>query len=125
MTSRTRIIGSKRRSRESSCVASPPQLGGAPVTCARKHVACSLSLRQAATHTNPNAHDEEDTTTIEAITEEAVPAAILALVSPESCADAGPVRLDHAHRARQLRSGSRSEERRVGKECRSRWSPYH
>ena len=24
-----------------------------------------------------------------------------------------------------LRSSSRSEERRVGKECRSRWSPYH
>ena len=24
-----------------------------------------------------------------------------------------------------LRSLSRSEERRVGKECRSRWSPYH
>ena len=24
-----------------------------------------------------------------------------------------------------LRSGPRSEERRVGKECRSRWSPYH
>src|SRR6266536_957575 len=24
-----------------------------------------------------------------------------------------------------LRSGTRSEERRVGKECRSRWSPYH
>ena len=23
------------------------------------------------------------------------------------------------------RGGSRSEERRVGKECRSRWSPYH
>ena len=23
------------------------------------------------------------------------------------------------------RSGDRSEERRVGKECRSRWSPYH
>ena len=23
------------------------------------------------------------------------------------------------------RSGIRSEERRVGKECRSRWSPYH
>ena len=23
------------------------------------------------------------------------------------------------------RSGGRSEERRVGKECRSRWSPYH
>ena len=24
-----------------------------------------------------------------------------------------------------LPSGKRSEERRVGKECRSRWSPYH
>ena len=24
-----------------------------------------------------------------------------------------------------LRKGVRSEERRVGKECRSRWSPYH
>ena len=23
------------------------------------------------------------------------------------------------------RNGKRSEERRVGKECRSRWSPYH
>ena len=23
------------------------------------------------------------------------------------------------------KEGSRSEERRVGKECRSRWSPYH
>ena len=23
------------------------------------------------------------------------------------------------------REGARSEERRVGKECRSRWSPYH
>ena len=24
-----------------------------------------------------------------------------------------------------LKGGQRSEERRVGKECRSRWSPYH
>ena len=24
-----------------------------------------------------------------------------------------------------LKKGVRSEERRVGKECRSRWSPYH
>ena len=29
---------------------------------------------------------------------------------------------DHAH---DLVTGRRSEERRVGKECRSRWSPYH
>ena len=27
--------------------------------------------------------------------------------------------------ARVLIHGFRSEERRVGKECRSRWSPYH
>ena len=28
--------------------------------------------------------------------------------------------------AEELRmGGNRSEERRVGKECRSRWSPYH
>src|SRR5258705_12763696 len=26
---------------------------------------------------------------------------------------------------KQTRVGGRSEERRVGKECRSRWSPYH
>ena len=25
----------------------------------------------------------------------------------------------------ELKRGTRSEERRVGKECRSRWSPYH
>ena len=25
----------------------------------------------------------------------------------------------------ELNAGCRSEERRVGKECRSRWSPYH
>src|SRR3712207_9510862 len=30
----------------------------------------------------------------------------------------GPMALGHAN-------GQRSEERRVGKECRSRWSPYH
>ena len=30
---------------------------------------------------------------------------------------------DAGHRA--LFAGARSEERRVGKECRSRWSPYH
>src|SRR2546426_11787060 len=30
-----------------------------------------------------------------------------------------------AERGRQASSGKRSEERRVGKECRSRWSPYH
>ena len=33
-------------------------------------------------------------------------------------ADTGGFGLEHA-------GGARSEERRVGKECRSRWSPYH
>src|SRR2546429_9226793 len=31
----------------------------------------------------------------------------------------------NAERSLQGRIGLRSEERRVGKECRSRWSPYH
>ena len=31
--------------------------------------------------------------------------------------------LDRAYNATEL--ATRSEERRVGKECRSRWSPYH
>src|SRR2546430_15212038 len=38
----------------------------------------------------------------------------------------GPVNPDDPVVARSLRiSNDRSEERRVGKECRSRWSPYH
>src|SRR5258705_27259 len=32
---------------------------------------------------------------------------------------------DLGHVATEVPSGDRSEERRVGKECRSRWSPYH
>ena len=38
-------------------------------------------------------------------------------------------RLDHQRAIRESKQqnnkGQRSEERRVGKECRSRWSPYH
>ena len=32
---------------------------------------------------------------------------------------------DAYHGDRERKDGARSEERRVGKECRSRWSPYH
>ena len=32
---------------------------------------------------------------------------------------------DENNNADNLNLGIRSEERRVGKECRSRWSPYH
>src|SRR5258707_5956274 len=38
-------------------------------------------------------------------------------------AEAPPQNVDTFPRAR--RQADRSEERRVGKECRSRWSPYH
>src|SRR6202167_961884 len=34
-------------------------------------------------------------------------------------------RLSSAGGAREGRANARSEERRVGKECRSRWAPYH
>ena len=33
--------------------------------------------------------------------------------------------LDHYYPSQNTKFSSRSEERRVGKECRSRWSPYH
>src|SRR6185312_11445902 len=36
-----------------------------------------------------------------------------------------PLELLASDRPFSSRSPSRSEERRVGKECRSRWSPYH
>src|SRR3712207_9550970 len=32
---------------------------------------------------------------------------------------------EEAQQILEERTGGRSEERRVGKECRSRWSPYH
>jgi len=37
----------------------------------------------------------------------------------------GTVKADEEVRISARRAGTRSEERRVGKECRSRWSPYH
>ena len=36
-----------------------------------------------------------------------------------------PVSRNVAEALRQIKAAERSEERRVGKECRSRWSPYH
>ena len=33
--------------------------------------------------------------------------------------------MEHIHAMSVLELNERSEERRVGKECRSRWSPYH
>src|SRR2546422_4667838 len=39
--------------------------------------------------------------------------------------DRGGDLLDGSARLRRFQPDHRSEERRVGKECRSRWSPYH
>ena len=50
---------------------------------------------------------------------------------PELANLEAPERVKEIHReyleagAQILRTNTRSEERRVGKECRSRWSPYH
>ena len=39
--------------------------------------------------------------------------------------DMGPSAIRYAHLQKKLEDLGRSEERRIGKECRSRWSPYH
>src|SRR5438876_3524493 len=44
---------------------------------------------------------------------------------PESDSRVARVRARNPRRARQLEPKERSEERRVGKECRCRWLPYH
>ena len=50
-------------------------------------------------------------------------------ISSELCAKAKKLAKEMNYRpnpfAMSLRKNTRSEERRVGKECRSRWSPYH
>src|SRR3712207_8298323 len=48
------------------------------------------------------------------------PASLISLAARSTPANSGGPR-----KAREPVCGSRSEERRVGKECRSRWSPYH
>src|ERR1017187_1268217 len=45
--------------------------------------------------------------------------------SMNAAAGSGSTRLDEAKRGALEVLSHRSEERRVGKECRSRWSPYH
>jgi UTP--glucose-1-phosphate uridylyltransferase len=51
---------------------------------------------------------------------------ILFVISPEKQAIVKHFSVDHAlEEFLEGRGKLRSEERRVGKECRSRWSPYH
>src|SRR2546426_12530395 len=45
----------------------------------------------------------------------------LAVNQDQTCTDLA----HHAQRRQLVEVALRSEERRVGKECRSRWSPYH
>ena len=47
------------------------------------------------------------------------------ILSDEHAAHIWRERYDTVGRGENLTSVLRSEERRVGKECRSRWSPYH
>src|SRR2546422_11552509 len=47
------------------------------------------------------------------------------LAAEEERLEAEAARKAQEERERQERAEARSEERRVGKECRSRWSPYH
>src|SRR3712207_1192802 len=72
-------------------------------------------VKEVATKTNDIAGDGTTTATVlaQAIYREGV---------KNVTAGANPMRLQ---RGLQLGVERRSEERRVGKECRSRWSPYH
>src|SRR2546430_16755028 len=62
--------------------------------------------------------------------EQAIAAGVVGPLPPvleEQLADALAMRIPWLESVRFLKTGAeaRSEERRVGKECRSRWSPYH
>src|SRR3712207_7135298 len=49
----------------------------------------------------------------------------LPVSDPGAVVDGAPAGVAPAPAAFLVEEGDRSEERRVGKECRSRWSPYH
>src|SRR3712207_6879402 len=55
----------------------------------------------------------------------AEPAVVPFTEDPPDLADVGHARLEHRDTPAVRPERVRSEERRVGKECRSRWSPYH
>ena len=62
------------------------------------------------------------------IAEDAGACAVMALerVPADIRRDGGVARMSDPEMIREIQEAvSRSEERRVGKECRSRWSPYH
>src|SRR5260370_32248521 len=54
-----------------------------------------------------------------------VPGASVAIIDDGRVVWAGGFGLQEAGTSHSVTASTRSEERRVGKECRSRWSPYH
>ena len=52
-------------------------------------------------------------------------ALVLGHKNPDTDSIVSALSATYLYRARGIDAVSRSEERRVGKECRSRWSPYH
>ena len=48
-----------------------------------------------------------------------------ALIAGATVQFAAAAERHHTKKAARVPAPARSEERRVGKECRSRWSPYH
>src|SRR5229473_8648286 len=50
---------------------------------------------------------------------------LVAEIAAEDVAEQVPLLALEAHHLKLFDRSNRSEERRVGKECRSRWSPYH
>ena len=78
---------------------------------ANKCVSCNSCIRACPTPEANKAVQTEDGRTVYNI-------------DPDKCIRCGACVKDCSHGARTYED-DRSEERRVGKECRSRWSPYH
>ena len=77
-----------------------------------------LALARALLHDAPVYIFDEATSNIDAESEEMIMDVIHELTKEKTV-------LLISHRLSNVTCRSRSEERRVGKECRSRWSPYH
>src|SRR3989442_13893255 len=100
-----------------------PRSGGGSARSARVRTACGSSSPCIMSTTIFASRMREAKIVVDMIQGELLPHAVLTLAER---ADPPPDRGDMLADAQvdALNEG-RSEERRVGKECRSRWSPYH
>ena len=80
-------------------------------------------LLAAARYADWLSEEEKDKAAREPVAAETAPAAAV-VPAPADAAPVDPT-VENVLKAVLARVGGRSEERRVGKECRSRWSPYH